>query len=181
MGQEGADGVVGVEFAMAGLAIEAMEFEVFVKLRKADEALEGGLAHLGDVFELHVIGDESFNLVGVVVGKTETTAEVIGHADADVDVVVEADTVSGFRGGAEGGRLADVMKQDAPGECGRNLAGKTLEHEQGVDPDVAFGMKLRGLRDAFHGGDFGKNFSEEAEFIEKFKRAAGGALSEQLG
>src|SRR5260370_42690324 len=106
-----------------------MEFEMFVKLRKADETLEGGLAHLGDVFELHMIGDEGFDLVGVVIGKAETTAEGIGHADADVDVAVEADTVSGFRGGAEGGRRADVMKQEAPEEGGRSFGVKTPETE----------------------------------------------------
>ena len=110
MGKEGADGVVGVQFAVAGLAIETMKFEVFVELGKADETLEGGLAHLGDVFELHVIGDEGFDLVGVVVGKAEATAEIVGHADADFDMAVEADTDSSFGGGAEGGRLADVMK-----------------------------------------------------------------------
>ena len=181
MSQEGANGVVGVEFAVAGSTIEAVKFEVLLELREADKTFESGLAHLGDVLELHVVGDKGLDQFGVFVGEAQASAKLIGHADADVDVVVEADTVSGFRGGAEGGRLADVMKQDAPGEGGRNLGGKTLEHEQGVDPDVAFGMKLRGLRDAFHGGDFGKNFSEEAEFIEKFKRAAGGALSEQLG
>ena len=135
---------------------------MFVELGEADEALEGGLAHLGNVLELHVIGDESFDLVGVVVGKAETTAEIVGHADANFDMAVEADTVSGFRSGAEGGRLADVMKQDAPGKCGRNSRRKIFEHEEGVDPDVTLGMKLRRLRDAFHGGDFGKHFSEEA-------------------
>ncbi len=117
MGQEGADGVVGVEFAVAGLAIESVEFEVFVELGEADEAFKGGLAHLGDIFELHVIGDEGFDLVGVVVGKAKTAAEVIGHADANVDVAIKADAVPGFRSGTEGRRLADVMEQDAPGKC----------------------------------------------------------------
>ena len=117
MGQEGADGVVGVEFAVAGLAIESVEFEVFVELGEADEAFEGGLAHLGDIFELHVIGDEGFDLVGVVVGKAKTAAEVIGHADTNVDVAIKANAVLGFRNGAEGRRFADVMEQDAPGKC----------------------------------------------------------------
>jgi len=118
LGQEGADGVVGVEFAVAGLAIESVEFEVFVELGEADEAFEGGLAHLGDIFELHVIGDEGFDLVGVVVGKAKTAAEVIGHADADIDVAVEANAVASFGGRAKGGGLADIVQQDAPGKCG---------------------------------------------------------------
>ena len=181
MGPKGADGVVGVEFAVAGLAIEAVKFEVFLELRKADEALEGGLTHLGDVFELHVVGDEGFDLVGVVVGKTETAAELVGHADPDVHVAVETDTVSGFRGGAERGGLAEVMEKDAPGECGRNSRRQALQHEKGVDPDVTFGMELRRLRDTFHGGDFRENFGEDVEFVEEFEGAARGAFSEKLG
>lgn len=98
MGEEGADRVVGVEFAVAGLAIEAVKFKVFVELGEADEALQGGLAHLGDVFKLHVVGDEGFDLLGVVVGEAEAAAKVIGHTDADIDVVVKTDAVAGFGG-----------------------------------------------------------------------------------
>ena len=180
MGTKGADGIVGIEFAMARLAIEAVKFEVFIELRKTDEALEGGLAHLGDVFELHVIGDESLDLVGVVVGKTKTSAEGIRHADADLDVAIETDTVPGFRGGTEGGRLADVMKKDAPGECGRNSSRKVFEHEKGVDPDVTLGMKLRRLRNTLQGGDFRENFGEEAPFVQKLEGAPGRPFREQL-
>jgi hypothetical protein len=181
LGEEGADSVVCVEFAVAGLAIEAVKFEVFVELGEADETFEGGLAHLGDVFEFHVIGDKGFDLIGVVVGETETAAEFVGHADADVDVVVKADAVAGFGGGAEGGGLAKVVKKNAPGECGRGPGGETLEHEEGVYPDIAFGMELRWLRDAFHGGDFGEKFGEEAEFVKEFEATAGGAFGEELG
>jgi len=39
LGEKGANGVVGVEFAVAGLAIEAVEFEVFIEIRKANETL----------------------------------------------------------------------------------------------------------------------------------------------
>src|ERR1700731_3550450 len=96
-------------------------------------------------------------------------------------MVVEADAVAGFGGWAEGGRLADVVKQYTPGKRGRGPGGETLEHEEGVDPDVAFGMELRRLRHAFQGGDFGEQFGEEAEFVEEFEAAAGGAFGEELG
>ena len=118
LGQESANGVVGVEFAVAGLAIEAVKFEVLLEPGEADKAFEGGLAHLGDVFELHVIGDEGLDLFGVVVGEAQTAAEVIGHADADVDMAVEANAVASFGGRAKGGGLADIVQQHTPGECG---------------------------------------------------------------
>ena len=115
LGQEGVNGIVGVEFAVAGLAIEAVKFEVLLEPGEADKAFEGGLAHLGDVFELHVVGDEGFDLVGVVVGEAETAAKIIGHADADVDMAVEANAIAGFGGRPESRGLADVVKKNAPG------------------------------------------------------------------
>ena len=181
MGEKGANGVVGVEFAVAGLAIEAVEFEVFVELREADEALKGGLTHLADVFKLHVVGDEGFDLVGVVIGEAEAAAEGIGHADADLDVAVKADAIAGFRARPKGGRFADVVKENAPCQGWRDFRGKAFEHEKGVDPDVAFGVELRGLGDAFHGGDFGKQFAEKAEFVEEFETTAGGSFGKEFG
>ena len=181
MGQERSNGVVGIEFAVTGLTIEAVEFEVFVELRKADEAFEGGSAHLGYVFELHVIGNEGFDLVGVVIGETEAAAEAIGHADADFDVAIEADAVSRFGGGAEGWRLANVVEQDAPGKSGRNFGGKPFKHEESVDPDVALRMELRGLGNSLQGGDFGENFGEQVKFVEEFKGAASGTFGKKFG
>jgi len=166
---------------VAGLAIEAVEFKVFVELGEADEALEGSLAHLGDIFELHVVGDEGFDLVGVVVGEAEAAANVIRHADTDIDVAIETNAVAGFRGRAEGGRFANIVEKNAPGERGRDANWETVKHEEGVEPDVAFGMELRRLSDTFHGGDFGEKFGQEAEFIEKFEGSAGGAFGEELG
>jgi len=181
LGQEGANGFIGIELAVAGLAIEAVKFEVLLELGEADETLQCGLAHLGDVLELHVVGDEGFDLVGFVIGKTEAAAKVIGHADADVDVAVEADSVAGFGGGAECGGLANVVKQNAPGKCGRGSGGESFEHEEGVNPNVSFGVELRRLRNAFHGRDFRKQLGGKAEFVEEFEPPAGGAFGEELG
>ena len=164
---------------MAGKAVETVKFEVFGEFRKADEALEGGGAHLGDVFEFHVIGDERFDLIGFVIGEAQTSAYVLDHGNADIHVAVEADAVAGFGSGAKGGRLADVVEERSPGECGRGLGGEILKHKEGVDPDVALGMILRRLGHVFHGGDFREDLREQVEFIEKFERAAGGALGEE--
>src|ERR1700757_1617623 len=138
-----------------------MKLEVLTELRETHEAFKGGLAHLGDVFELHVVGDEGLNLAGVVVGEAEPAAKFFGHADTDFDMAVETDAVAGFGSRAESGGLADVVEENAPGECRRSSSGKAFEHEEGVDPDVAFGMELWRLRYAFQGGDFGQQFGEK--------------------
>ena len=72
--------------------------------------------------------------------------------DADVDVAVEADTVGCD---AEGGRLANIVQERAPGE-GEWAAGWKLSQEQKrVHPDVSLGVKLGRLRNALHARDLG--------------------------
>ena len=82
---------------------------------------------------------------------------------------------------AEGGRLADVVEENSPSKSGRSCRGKTFEHHAGVNPDVAFGMVLGWLLDAFHGGDFGEQLLEKAGFVEEFETEACSAFSEELG
>ena len=48
-------------------------------------------------------------------------------------------------------------------------------------PDVAFGMKLRGLLDTFHARDFGKGLGEQAGLVKKLKSTAGMAFRKHLG
>ena len=56
-----------------------------------------------------------------------------------------------------------------------------IEHHQRVDPDVAFGMKLRRLFDAFHARDFRQDFGEQFGFVEKLEPSASGAFGEDFG
>ena len=150
---------------MAGLAVEAVKFEVLGETGQADEAFQGGFLHLGSVFKLHMIGDERLDLLGVLVRELEALGDFGGHLYADFDVGIETDAIAGFGSWAEGRGLANVMEQNAPGEGGRTASRKAFEKKQRVDPDVAFGMEFRGLGDTFHGGDFGKNFAEETRFV----------------
>ena len=130
---------------------------MFVEAWEAEEALEGGLAHVHDVGETHVVFDEGEDLRGVFVGEAQAGEDGFGDADADLDVAVEADAVVRVVGVgcAVGGGLADVVKERSPGECGRGVGRKVFEQEHGVDPDVAFGVELGRLLDAMHAGGFG--------------------------
>lgn len=155
LGEALAGEVVEGEVAVAGEAVEAVEGEVLVELGQAEEALEGGLAHLLYGGEAHVIVDEGEDLVGFVVGEAEAAADFGGDFDADFNVAVEADAIGGA---LEGGGLADVVQQRAPGERGGAVGGEFFEEQEGVHPDVALGVVLRGLLDAVEAVDFGEDF-----------------------
>src|SRR5580704_4393035 len=83
-------------------AVQAVQFEVLWEARQTDEALQGGFTHLGHVFELHVVGHQGADLVGVVIGKTEAAADRGGHGNAYVHMSIEADAIAGDGCGAEG-------------------------------------------------------------------------------
>ena len=142
---------------MGGEDVHAVEGEVLVELREAEEALECGLAHVEDVAEAHVIFDESDDLGCFFVGEAQAAEDGFGDADADFDVAVEADAVVGIVGVgcAVGGGFADVVQERSPGEGGGCVGWELFEKEHGVDPDIAFWMKLRGLLDTVHADGFG--------------------------
>jgi len=174
-------GLVGFQVAMAGAAIEAVKFKMLVKSGQADEALESGFAHLGDVLEFHVICNEGENLRSVVIREAQALANCGSHFHAHFDVAIEANAVSGEGRRAKCGRFADVMKEDAPGERRGNTGGEFSKHEAGMNPNVALGMILGRLQYTFHGGDFGQKLPEKAGIVQEFEGVARGALREKLG
>jgi len=107
---------------VGGESVEAMQGEVLVEARQAEESLEGGLLHLEDVAEAHVVGDEREDLGGVVAREAQAGEDGLTDADAGLDVAVEADAVGLLiAAGSCGvgrlicGGLADVVQQRAPG------------------------------------------------------------------
>lgn len=120
-----------------------------------------------------MLGDERAHGFDDGGGVAEAVEDFGGHARAEFGVAVEADAVRRFdcRG------LADVVEEDAEGEFDRRLV-EPLEHEQGVGPDVAFGMELGRLGDALHGFDFGEDGFEEVQFVEEFEASAGVGFGE---
>src|SRR5580704_2491216 len=108
--------MISGKVAVAGLAIEAVQFEMLGEVRHADKSLEGGFTHALGVGEAHVVIDQGENLLGVVVGETQTTEDFAGHFDANVNMSVEADAIGSD---AKSRRLANIVQQRTPGECGR--------------------------------------------------------------
>jgi len=97
---------------MAGERVDAVEFEVFVEMREAEEALERRLLHLFDVAEAHVIFDEGEDLCAVLVGEAQAAEDFVGDANANLDVAVEADAVGRLVG--EGSGLWPTSWRSAP-------------------------------------------------------------------
>src|SRR5271157_2422576 len=145
---------------MAGQAIEAMKFKMLGKSGQADEALESGLAHLSDILEFHVVREESQNLCRVVIGEAQAEADRGGHFHADFDVAIKADTITSDGGRAKRGGLANVVEENTPSQRGGNPGGEAIEHQTGMNPNVALGMILRRLRNTFHCGDFRQELQE---------------------
>ncbi len=174
--QFGADEVVVVELAVAGEAIQTVKFEVFIEDGETKEAAESAGAHLADVEPVHVMGDQGGDLVGVFLRAAQASEDGFGQAGADGGVAVETDAV----GEPEGGGLADVVQEGAPGERGRGVA-QTGEQEKGVGPDVAFRVVLGRLSDPAQGGNFGQNMNQQAGFFEEAEAVLSVALGEDAG
>ena len=83
-----------------------------------------------------------------------------GLAGDDKDKVVTTNVPDESRFAARA--LDHVVQEHAPGQRGRGPA-QSLQHQQGVDPDVALGVPLRFLRAADQGTQLGKHLVDDAE------------------
>ncbi len=87
-------------------------------------------------------------------------------------MAVEGDALGPPFGAA---RLGDVVQQGAEGErLGRPV--ELLEQEQRVPEDVALGVKVRGLLDAFQRRDLRQDLRQQAGLVEQLEAAASGCL-----
>ena len=155
-----------------------MQGEVLLELRQAEEPLQRGLFHLVHVAEAHVVLDERNDLRGLFEREAQPPQNLFGDANADLDVAVEANPV---RRAAKGRGLANIVQQRTPGECRRRVGRELFEQQQGVNPDIALGVKLRGLLDAVHLRDLRQHLLQQPSRIKELKGAAGVAFGEHAG
>src|SRR5208282_5450471 len=104
--------VIRVEIAVAGQTVEAMQFQMLVEGALAKKFFQRGLLHAVHIGEPHVIVDQRQDLIGVVVGETQTSADFGGHFYSYFYVAIEADAVGRY---AEGWGLAYVVEERSPG------------------------------------------------------------------
>ena len=69
LGKFGGEKVVDIELSVAGGAVDPVELEFFQKSGASEETLESADAHVGGVFEGHVVGDASGDGANFVVGE----------------------------------------------------------------------------------------------------------------
>ena len=159
LGEFGGEKVVDIELSVAGGAVDSVEFEFFQKSGAGKETLESADAHVGGVFEGHVVGDASGDGANFVVGKAEAPQNFFGHAGADTFVAKESDAA--VRIGFRGGRFADIVEEGGESEDGGRIF-QVGEEEAGMDPDVAFRMVFGRLSAVAHGEEFGDPDGEKA-------------------
>ena len=159
LGEFGGEKVVDIELSVAGGAVDSVEFEFFQKSGASEETLESADAHVGGVFEGHVVGDASGDGANFVVGKAEAPQNFFGHAGADTFVAKESDAA--VRIGFRGGRFADIVEEGGESEDGGRIF-QVGEEEAGMDPDVAFRMVFGRLSAVAHGEEFGDPDGEKA-------------------
>ena len=109
LGEFGGEKVVDIELAVAGGAVDAVEFEFLEKGGAGKETLESADAHVGGVFEGHVVGDASGDGANFVVGKAEAAENFFGHAGADTFVAKKSDAAVGI--GFRGRRFSDIVEK----------------------------------------------------------------------
>ena len=159
LGEFGGEKVVDIELSVAGGAVDPVEFEFFQKSGASEETLESADAHVGGIFESHVVGDASGDGANFVVGKAETAENLFGHAGSDSFVAKESDAAVGI--GFGGGGFADIVEEGGEGEDGGRIF-QVGEEEAGMDPDISFGVVFGRLGAVAHGEELGDPDSEKA-------------------
>ena len=159
LGEFGGEKVVDIELSVAGGAVDSVEFEFFQKSGASEETLESADAHVGGVFEGHVVGNASGDGANFVVGKAEAAENFLGHAGADTFVAKEPDAAVGI--GFRGGRFSDIVEEGGEGEDGGRIF-QVGEKEAGMNPDVALRMVFGRLGAVAHGEEFRDPDSEKA-------------------
>src|ERR1700730_12069458 len=155
-----------------------MQLDMFVKTRHAHKLLERGFFHLRYLRKSHMVTNQSENLLGVIVGKTEAPADLFRHLHSSVNEPVETNAI---RRHAKRGRLADVMQKRTPGQGWTTKVGQFFQQKQGVHENIALRMKLRRLLHALHRRNFRQNLLQQTSFVEQEKGRASVAFSEHLG
>ena len=159
LGEFGGEKVVDIELSVAGGAVDPVEFEFFQKSGASEEALESADAHVGGVFEGHVVGDASGDGANFVVGKAKAAKNFFGHAGTDTFVAKKSDAAVGI--GFRGRRFPNIVEECGEGEDGGRIF-QVGEEEAGMDPDVALRMVFGRLSAAAHGEEFGDPDGEKA-------------------
>src|ERR1700678_2161378 len=132
---------------MTRLAVKPVQSQVLIEFLQAEKPLERRLLHLSYIRKAHVIGDQRENLLRLVIGKAQTTADLLGNTHPGFHVSIEAYTVGRY---TKSSWFAHIVQQSGPGQRRRAICRQPSKQHQGVYPNIALGVVLRGLLYALH-------------------------------
>lgn len=178
LSQFGGEESVNFKLAVAGGTVDSVQFEFLEKGGACEQAFERADAHVGSVFESHMVGDASGHGRNFLVGEAQAAENFFRHAGTNPFVAKEANAAVGVSFG--GARFADVMEKGGEGEDGRRFF-QVGEKQARVDPNIAFGVIIGGLGAAAHFEEFRKPEGGEPRGVEKIKAASGIGAGENFG
>src|SRR5271169_2963158 len=83
--------VICAQVAVAGQAVGAVQCEMLLESRQAEELLQCRLLHARDMPKAHVIVDQGQHLSRVVIRKPQALADFLRNLDTDIHVIIETD------------------------------------------------------------------------------------------
>ena len=173
--------------AVGGVAVNAVKLEVEGEGGAGHEALELGGAHVLDMHEAHVVGDDGGDVLDGFVRVAEAAEDGFGHFGAEGVVAVEAVALLFLVPGLGGG-LGDVVEEDgeAEGEVVafgevRVFLAEEVESDAGVGVDIAFGVEFGRLLAASEGAQLGEELVGEAGVHEEVETAGAGGVGDDFG
>ena len=125
------------------------------------------------VLELHVVGDQRFDLLGLVAREAQAVQDAVRERTPS-STWPSKRIRSATR---KVGGLPTSCRRAPRASVGVGLV-QLFEQQQGVGPDVALGMIFGRLLDAFHGRDFRQHVGQQAARIQHFEAAPRAAFGE---
>ena len=125
-----------------------------------------------------MVGDQQQDLLGFMIGESETAADLFGNSHPHFHMPVETYTV---RGNAERGRFAHVMQQGGPGQGRRTAGRQRFQQQQRMHPHIAFRVILRRLLHPLHLRHLGQHLGQQPSRIQQLEGAPCLALGKHPG
>jgi N6-L-threonylcarbamoyladenine synthase len=160
---------------MTRLAVKPVQSQVLIEFLQAEKPLERRLIHLSYIRKAHVVGDQREDLLRLVIGKAQTTANLLRNTYPGFHVSVEAYTVGRY---TKSSWFAHIVQQSGPSQRGRAICRQPSKQHQGVYPNIALRVVLRGLLYALHSDHFRKYLGQKPGRIQQFECATSSALCE---
>ena len=170
LGGLGFQELIILQVAMAGGAVDPMQFQFVGKRLARQNALQFGGPHFLDELKPHVLAHAQDNLLDLVVREPQPPQDGFRHLRADAVVFIEPNPV---RRALKRRRFAHVVQQHRKRQRHARMGWQRVQHHSRVGEHVALRMELRRLLHALHGGDLRQDFGQQPAGPQKLQSASG--------